>query len=152
LSYRLFASIWFVLWAALVSFEDIMHESVSLSSILFGSFILLPPFLSSPLVGAWFSVLAMCVFVLAGRITAAIQKREMLGGADIAFIGIAALYTGFWWAAITIGASVSCFFAFLCRGRRLQKQMCFVPFLAGAAVLCVSLRLGGVIPQLGGLI
>jgi hypothetical protein len=151
LSYRLFASIWFVLWAALVSFEDIMHESVSLSSILFGSFILLPPFRSSPLVGAWFGVLAMCVFVLAGRITAAIQKREMLGGADIAFIGIAALYTGFWWAAITIGASVSCFFAFLFRGHS-RKRMCFVPFLAGAAVLCVSLRLGGIIPLMGGLI
>jgi hypothetical protein len=94
----------------------------------------------------------MCVFALAGQVTAAITKREMLGGADIAFIGIAALYTGFWWAAVAIGASVCCLFAFLCKGRRQHGRMCFVPFLAGAAVTCLSLLLGGVIPQIGGLI
>jgi hypothetical protein len=94
----------------------------------------------------------MSVFALAGQVTSAIAKKEMLGGADIAFIGIAALYTGFWWVAVTIGASVSCLFAFLCGGRRPRGRMCFVPFLAGAATVCLSLLLGGVIPQIGGLI
>jgi hypothetical protein len=99
----------------------------------------------------------MCVFALANRVTIVLTKpqsenEEMLGGADIAFAGITALYTGFWWAAVTIGASVSCLFAFLCKGRRPQTRICFVPFLAGATVLCLSLRLGGVIPQIGGLI
>jgi hypothetical protein len=161
MSYRLWACIWFVLWAALVSFEDIKYESVSLRTLIAGSFFIIVPLScieSPPIVGAWFSVVAMCVFAFANRVTMAVKKtgnpqsetEEMLGGADIAFAGIAALYTGFWWTAVTIGASVSCLFAFLCKDRR--ERMCFVPFLAGATTVCLSLRLDSVIPQIGGLI
>jgi hypothetical protein len=160
MSYRLCACIWFVLWAARVSFEDIKYESVSLMTLIAGTSYMVISLLcikSPPSVCAWFSLLAMCVFALANRVTIVLTKpqsenKEMLGGADIAFVGIAALYTGFWWTAVTIGASVCCLFAFLCNGHRLRERICFVPFLAGATAVCLSLRLGDVIPQIGGLV
>jgi hypothetical protein len=159
---KLFAVILFMLWSGAVALEDLKYGSVPFAQLMEGFSCSLALLYKSRnlAVSLWHTSTAMLVFLLANQTSLALQKHKslsketpnMLGSADIVYAGVSALYTGFWWTAVTLGASLGCLCAFLGKSRNRGCTICFVPFLAGAAILCLSLRLGGLIPQRGGLI